>query len=212
MPVIRHLRANASKAWRLLKGGDARIATLLELRPPRNLFQPFGETSTDRYPQVFDVVAQMLAGVPSPRLLSFGCSTGEEVFSLARRLPSATIIGVDISPARVRVCCARNTEARLTFAVAGSADHLTSESLDAVFAMAVFRHGRLKGTPRCDHLIRFTDFERTVTGLARCLKPGGLLAIRHANFRFSDTQISRQFEPVLHLPAHPCLFTAATTG
>ncbi|MEW5769960.1 MAG: hypothetical protein AB1831_06280 [Pseudomonadota bacterium] len=46
-------------------------------------------------------------------------------------------------------------------------------------------------------MIRFADFERQVTALARCLKPGGYLVIRHSNFRFSDTATSAEFDIAL---------------
>src|SRR5262249_40979290 len=69
----------------------------------------------------------------------------------------------------------------------------------AVFCMSVFRHGGLGPSgknDRCDHLIRFEDFERTVDELARRIKPDGLLFIANSNFRFSDTAASKQFEVV----------------
>ena len=39
--------------------------------------------------------------------------------------------------------------------------------------------------------------------LARCLKPGGLFAIAHSNFRFRDTEGFANFEPL------PLSFNAA---
>jgi hypothetical protein len=36
---------------------------------------------------------------------------------------------------------------------------------------------------RCDHLIRFENFVRTIEDFRRGLKPGGLLAVQHSNFR-----------------------------
>jgi hypothetical protein len=38
-----------------------------------------------------------------------------------------------------------------------------------------------------------------VTDLARTLKPGGLLVIEHAMFRFADTCVAAGFEPVYNL-------------
>ena len=72
---------------------------------------------------------------------------------------------------------------------------------DAIFCMAVFRCGdlNLADYPRCDHLLRFEEFERVVTDLDRTLKPGGLLAITLANFRFADTTLATAYEPVLSL-------------
>ena len=87
----------------------------------------------------------------------------------------------------------------MTFSVAGSTDSEASAGYDAIFAIAVFRHGDLNLSPpppKCDHRLRFVDFEQSVTDLARCLKPGGLLVIHNAMFRFGDTRVAAQFEPI----------------
>ena len=68
--------------------------------------------------------------------------------------------------------------------------------------MAVLRHGSLglPGVTRCDHLIRFDDFARAVADFERCLKPGGLLIIRHSNFRLCDASVAVAFETILQIP------------
>ena len=64
--------------------------------------------------------------------------------------------------------------------------------------MAVLRHGdlALPGVTRCDHLIRFADFSAALADFERCLKPGGLLVIRHSNFRLCDTAAAAAFETI----------------
>ena len=189
--------------YRCLRGGEGRNIALLRLSNPPNLFQPHSDTASNRYPRVFKFVREEVGDGPDRRILSFGCSTGEEVFSLRTYFPQASITGLDINPRNIAVCGTRlaaSGDPRISFAVAGSTAAEAAESYDLICAMAVFRHGDLGSRPpRCDHLIRFADFERTVTDLARCLRPGGMLAIRNANFRFSDTGIAAAFEPVLRL-------------
>ena len=70
---------------------------------------------------------------------------------------------------------------------------------DIIFCMAVLRHGGLgnPGVIRCDHLLRFADFENAVADFSRCLRTGGFLAMAHNNFRFSDTRTSADFETIL---------------
>ena len=72
---------------------------------------------------------------------------------------------------------------------------------DAIFCMAVLRYASLglPGVTRCDHLIRFEDFAQTAKEFWRCLKPGGLLVIRHSNFRLCDTAVGTEFETVLRV-------------
>jgi SAM-dependent methyltransferase len=203
-PVLRRVpgfRA-ARFIYQALHSVESRNAALIQLRPPEGLFQPYGTTSYDRFPEIFQLVRERVGDGANVRILSFGCATGEEVFSLRRYFPEANIVGLDINPFNIAVCRFRRLKAgdkRMTFAVAGSTHGETSASYDAIFAMAVFRHGDLNTSPpppNSGHRIRFADFEQSVADLARVLKPGGLLVIQHAMFRFGDTRVAKDFEAV----------------
>lgn len=172
-------------------------------RPP-GLFQPIGETAADRYPIVFAAIRAALADPSAPDLLSFGCSTGEEVWSLRAHFPDARITGLDINRHAIAACEAARRlrgDAAARFRVASSTQGELTASYDAVLAMAVFRHGGLsKGRPRCDPMLDFAAFERAVGELVACLKPGGVLAVRHANFRVSDTAAASGLDCLLLRP------------
>jgi SAM-dependent methyltransferase len=190
--------------WQALRRCKDKEMLLLRFFSPSGMFQPDGHTQSDRYPKCFKVVHKELGNEANPRLLSFGCSTGEEVFSLARIITDATIRGLDINPRAIkkaRLSTPAVWADRISFAVASSTEAEPSAAYDAVFAMAVFRHCDLHDRlpPRCDHLIRFADFAQVIEDLARCVKPGGLLVLRNTHFRFSDTATSQLFQPVLSL-------------
>jgi hypothetical protein len=51
--------------------------------------------------------------------------------------------------------------------------------------------------------LQFAAFERHVADFARVLRPGGLLILRHSNFRLRDSRSAMLFEPVLNLVAAP---------
>jgi hypothetical protein len=55
-------------------------------------------------------------------------------------------------------------DAAMSFESAGSIEAEPAAIYDAIFAMAVLRHGSLglPGVTRCDHLIRFDEFARAV--------------------------------------------------
>lgn len=188
--------------YSLLRSTESRNSALLLLWPPKGLYQPYGSTLEDRYPEIFRYVRDKIGDRADLRILSFGCATGEEVFSLRRYFQRAAIVGLDINPLNIAVCrfgWRRMGDANLKFAVAGSVSGEASASYDVIFAMAVFRHGKLNVTPpplKCDHHIRFADFEQSVVDLARVLKPGGLLVIQHAMFRFVDTRTAVGFKTV----------------
>jgi SAM-dependent methyltransferase len=174
-------------------------------RPVAERFQPYGHTLPDRYPWLFDFATAALEGVEAPRLLSFGCSRGEEAFSLRRRLPGAVIKGIDIDPRNIALAKAAATgDDRLTFEAAAHVRGEPDGRYDAVFCLAVLCHGDLTVTRagRSQPLLRFVDFERTVLDLARCLKPGGLLFLHTTNFRFCDTAAAGGFDVVLEAEPH----------
>ncbi len=185
-------------SWRRVRFALARRLR----RPVEGRFQPYNHTLPDRYPWLFDVAANALGDVAAPQLLSFGCSRGEEVFSLRRRLPTAVIKGIDIDPANIAACLARAhsaNDAQVAFEVGSSAQNEPRDHYDAVFCLAVLCHGDLtvSGARRSDPLMRFEDFERSVVDLARCVRPGGLLFLHTTNFRFCDTTAAQGFDVVL---------------
>lgn len=172
---------------------------LLERANPENLFQPVSKTAFDRHPRIFSFVAYHLAATPFPKILSFGCSTGEEVFTLRQYFPEAEIVGIDINPRSIMVCnekLKKSGDRKIRFELANSSDEEPEGYYDAIFCMSVLRHGGLgvNRPEKCDGFIRFENFEKTVSGLALALKEGGYLAIIGSNFRFSDTTAAAEFE------------------
>jgi SAM-dependent methyltransferase len=173
--------------------------------PRRDAFQPFSDTRPDRYPAIFKFVRSELGTDHPVALLSFGCATGEEVFSLRRYFPRATIKGIDINPGSIVVArrrLAAEPDPGLSFACGASTADEPAARYDAIFCMAVLRHGGLgaPGVVRCDPLLRFDDVAGALADFHRCLKPGGLLIVRHSNFRVCDTPIGTEFETVLSVP------------
>lgn len=188
------VREALTLAKALAVGGERREAAVAIITKPKNLFQPYTTTSANRYPDELAVVARELAN-DQPSILSFGCASGEELLSLRAAFPGARIHGVDVNPLAVRAARRRVAgDARITVARGGEAP---PGSYDVVLALAVFRHAALNDAPAsCAGVLAFADFERTIEGLARCVAPGGVLVIRHANFRFTDTAAAAGFEAV----------------
>lgn len=192
--------------WHFARDPIFRRDHVLLWQRPRHLFQHRSITAADRYPTIFDFVHQRLATLARPRLLSFGCATGEEVFSLRKHFPTAVVKGIDINPANIETCRAAlrlaGNDPGLTFECDSSAAGEARESYDAVFCMAVFTRWQLKDDRRIatsvPHLF-FADFAQATSELAACIAPGGLFVIRHSAFCFADTPAARDFECVLTL-------------
>jgi SAM-dependent methyltransferase len=181
-------------------------------RPVPGEFQPYYYTLPDRYPWLFGFAATRIGSRPDLRILSFGCSRGEEVFSLRKYFPSAaTIKGIDINPRNIARCLARaraESPANVTFEVAATTEVEPTGSYDAIFCLAVLCNGDLttSNAQRSDPLLHFERFDRMIGDFARCLKPGGLLLLHTTNFRFCDTAVAGDFDVVYEAdPKHLAL-------
>ena len=173
-------------------------------RVSRRRFQPFNHTLPDRYPWLFSFARKTLGDGPDRRLLSFGCSVGDEVFSLRRYFPTARIKGIDIDPRNIAEARRRARGLglmALNFAAGDSVAKEPPEFYDAIFCLAVLCNGTLTttGAERSDPVLTFATFERTVEDLARALRPGGLLCLVTTNFRFCDTRIAAGFDLALDI-------------
>lgn len=167
--------------------------------PVPGRFQPYHHTLPDRYPWLFRFAAANLADIEDCRLLSFGCSRGDEVSALRGYFPRAVITGIDFDRTNIALCRARIKDPRVRLLVGATTEAEAAQSYDAIFCLAVLCHGYLtiSGAHRSDPLLYFADFERMVGDFARCLRPGGLLVLHTTNFRFSDTAISESFDILL---------------
>ena len=157
------------------------------------LFQPYPTTEENRYPGLFDALARRLADVPAPRILSFGCSSGEEVRALRQRLPIASIVGIDLN--RLAIAKARAADCNPLSEYRCDGAPRPGERFDAVLTMAVFRHGTIEGLlpDDCSDILSFGMFEAGLNKLDAVLVPGGWLAVYNQHFRLADTELARRY-------------------
>jgi SAM-dependent methyltransferase len=201
LPGFQMLTDATRKSCALLRRAVPGLRSRMQL-PVAGRFQPYNHTLPNRYPWLFEFARASLDEVQNPSILSFGCSEGDEAFALRSYFSAAAIKGIDIDPRNISICRARARAqglAGMTFAAAATTQAEQGESYDAIFCLAVLCHGDLStfGAKRSDPLLYFEDFERTVADFSRCLKPGGLLLLHTTNFRFCDTSVSKDFDPVL---------------
>lgn len=145
-------------------------------------------TASNRYPELF-AAAQMNAATHG-KILSFGCSTGEECFSLQGYFPDSAIVGVDINARNIKTAIRRNTSPTIKF-LYSSPEIISAEGkYDLIFCLSVLcRWEDTKFVDNCEEIYPFSKYEETVEMLAQELTVGGLMVIYNSNFRFEDTKI-----------------------
>ena len=157
-------------------------------------------TCEDRYPEIFDLAARLAP--EAERVLSFGCSTGEELVALRRRFPGSEITGSEINPRSRRIAQRRVAIDRHTSVVGPK---MVTGPFDVIFAMAVLQKEPHKimdmGVKDLSAFYPFERFDSAVRGLAEMLSDGGLLCVANAHYRVEDSSVASRFEPVAASPA-----------
>ncbi len=161
-------------------------------------YQRSSFTMPDRYPLVFAACAQYLQAIAHPRLLSFGCATGEEAATLGKYMPDAEITGTDVNEWCIKACKNKYSDSRFVFLLRDSDVYNKCSGFDAIFCMAVFQHtaNRLNKNNETARGLTFSQFEEEINILDTKLNPGGLLVIDNCDFSFEDTSVARQYKPL----------------
>lgn len=179
--------------------GRARLHT--RLRYGRRLHQITEYTEPERYPLLFDLAQSICPN--AMRILSFGCSTGEEIEALRRRFPEATIVGAELNARSRR---AAKDRLRDDHGVLILSSYHSEPLFDAIFALAVLqsRPHMVDGSGITDlsGIYPFARFESEVVRLVDHLKPGGFMCVMHAQYRIEDTLA---LQKLVALPASPRL-------
>jgi len=136
-----------------------------------------------------------LKGIPHPKILSFGCSTGEELHSIKKYISSADIVGVDINQRAIRIAKKRNPGGAFRYFHSLDNAWKVEAHYDCIFALAVFQKTEHRDPNRKTALDSFTfnKFEEMVVQLDSMLKKKGLLIIEHSDYAFQDLQISEKY-------------------
>ena len=148
------------------------------------------KTALNRYPEIFAAAAA--AAPNAQRILSFGCSTGEECVTLANYFPDAQIVGTDINPLNLLKARKHRSE-RVRFVYAGDRFLCGFGGFDAVFCMAVLRTWKRK---RVAEFYPFDRFAERAQFLESLVRPGGLLVIHAATYRFADMMHKCAYETI----------------
>ena len=168
-------------------------------------------TSKNRYKEMFaalKLASNMKAG---HTILSFGCSTGEEAFTLAETyFPGSdnTIYGADTDTSVLRTASINaeslNVTAHLIFFNPISVAIDRYGPYDIILANSVLcRHPPPATVLHLMEMFPFEEFERVLSVLDSSLKIGGLLTVFNTNYDFLESSLSVRYESLGEIcPSH----------
>lgn len=125
--------------------------------------QPDHMTKEDRFPKIFESAKNIKPD--AKRVLSFGCSTGEECQSLRKYFPTSEIVGVDIDWNSIQKARNKNTDENIHF----HSDLGATGKYDVVLCLMVFF---------CmESPLPYERFEKALKKLNKYINEDGLLII-----------------------------------
>ena len=149
-------------------------------------------TLLDRYPDIFSYITKL--DTPKSRILSFGCSTGEEIETLKKYFPESEVFGVDINQNCVSICKEKFGDSYIRHYNDFVQD---KDTFDIIFCMSVLcKWEDTEKIDDCSLIYPFSQFETAIEMLDSRLNLGGYLTIYNANFCMCDTSAYLKYAPV----------------
>lgn len=150
-------------------------------------------TLYNRYPEIFKIVSD-LNNIDS-NVLSFGCSSGEEIETLKNVYNFNNVYGVDIHKESINIC--RNKFGN-DFIFDYDIDFLDdNKKFDIIFAMSVLcKWEDTELINDSTNVYPFYMFDNAISILDKKLNNNGLLIIYNANYMFKDSSVYDNYIPL----------------
>jgi FkbM family methyltransferase len=160
-------------------------------------------TKYNRYPEIFDL-CKSIKGDEKLNILSFGCSTGDEIQTLKDiYFKNSFVDGVDINPECISLCIDKFGKD----SIYEYNEFINSKkTYDVIFAMSVLckwedsisHKDCTKLVDDCSEIYPFEKFNFVTKLLSEKLNEGGILVIYNSNFCFQDASCYDDFIPILY--------------
>ncbi len=204
-PIIKFCIVTLTFCWNSTKNikrffvdTEFRSILLLQVIDAKNVHQTTPLTYMDRYPKIFSACRDYFSDKKDIKILSFGCSTGEEVLTLRSYFPNAHIVGADINKRSIAICRNLPVDDKITFVHSSYSEIEKHGPFDAVFCMAVLQRKphyiAAKGISSIKKIYPFEKFEKQVIELDGLIKENGLLTIHFTQYSLGDTSVAYKYE------------------
>jgi SAM-dependent methyltransferase len=176
---------------------EFRSILLLQIFNSDNVHQTTPLTYMNRYPKIFSACKDYFDDKKDLKILSFGCSTGEEVLTLRQYFPNAQIVGADINKRSIEVCKKHTVDDKIIFVHSSNGEIQKHGPFDAIFCMAVLQRKphyiAKKGISSLKNIYPFAKFERQIVELDGLLKKQGLLVVHFTQYSLWDTSVASKY-------------------
>ncbi len=138
-------------------------------------------TKPERFPLIFNSAKELQPN--AKRIMSFGCSTGEECEAMAKRFPDAEIVGIDIDISTIQMARRKNKNPNKIF----FHDSLgATGKYDIALALMVFF--------QMDSPIKYGPWDKCLCEIDAHLNVGGLLMLYTSEFNFMQSSPADNYE------------------
>lgn len=156
-------------------------------------------TSFDRYPEIFRTAQARVAQKSGPglngsslRILSFGCSDGDEMDTIRAYFPDAQIFGCDID-----LDAAKSRDRLPGRVFLSTRDNVLEHGpYDVIFACSVLCRHPLPRNKTVPDLFPFTEFVDLATWIDDALAGDGLFCLYNGSYLFEELPFASAYRPI----------------
>ena len=162
-----------------------------------NIIQTASTTFMNRHPDIFEFLKEKYKE-KDVRILSFGCSTGEECFSIRKYMPKAHIIGVDINPQSIKTANENPLkDSKMEFIKLNPSELFQIDKCDVILALSVLcKNPEAQELKDIKAIYPFSRYDLVIKQLDEILQKDGTIIIRSSNFRFRDSSVFNKYEVI----------------
>lgn len=146
----------------------------------QGVLQMSNMTKAERFPLIFNSAVELKPD--AKRIMSFGCSTGEECEAIASRFPEAEIVGIDIDYYTLQRARKKNTNPKIFFH-----DNLgATGKYDLALALMVLF--------QIDAPIKLEPWESSIVEIDKHLNIDAVFMLYTSEFNFLESSVSKKYK------------------
>jgi hypothetical protein len=163
--------------------------------PLKNILQLANTTHYNRHEDLFLFTQKYFGKSSKIKILSFGCSTGEECFSIRNYFRDAIIMGCDINKKSLSLAQKKNKDNKISFFLNKGNQIVNEKYFDLIFANSVLcKQPEDKIVDNLESLFSFKQFNSIIKDLDSVLSINSLIVIRYSNYKFEDTSYAHKYQ------------------